>query len=120
MSLFYFRIVSISVCAIRLTSCFVYRLTETYWSNLQKSQSDRPIARLKLAACADAALVWDGTRGFELTDEERDVVSTVVSPEKALTYSRDAPVEGAVVGVWRRGGRGVGRWPNADPVIPRR
>ena len=86
---------------------------------MQKSQSDRPIARLKLAACADAALVWDGTRGFALTDEERDVVSTVVSPEKALTYSRDAPVEGAVVGVWRRGGRGVGRWPNADPVIPR-
>ena len=70
------------VWAIRLTSCFVYRLTETYWSNLQKSQSDRPIARLKLAACADAALVWDGTRGFALTDEERDVVSTVVSPEK--------------------------------------
>ena len=94
---------------------------------MQKSQSDRPIARLKLAACADAALVWDGTRGFALTDEERDVVSTVVSPEKALNYSqkalnygRDAPVEGAVVGVWRRGGRGVGRWPNADPVIPQR
>ena len=55
-----------------------------------------------------------------MTDEERDVVSTVVSPEKALTYSRDAAVEGAVVGVWRRGGRGVGRWPNADPVIPER
>jgi hypothetical protein len=71
-------------------------------------------------ACADAALVWDGTRGFALTDEERDVVSTVVSPEKALSYSRDAPVDGAVVGVWRRGGRGVGRWPNADPVIPER
>ena len=65
-------------------------------------------------------LVWDGTRGFALTDEERDVVSTVVSPEKALNYSKDAPVEGAVVGVWRRGGRGVGRWPNADPVIPHR
>ena len=41
---------------------------------MQKSQSDRQIARLKLAACADAALVWDGTRGFALTDEERDVV----------------------------------------------
>ena len=35
-------------------------LTEAYWRELQTSQRDRPVGRLRLASEVDAALVWTG------------------------------------------------------------
>ena len=37
-------------------------MTEAYWRELQTSQRDRPVGRLRLASEVDAALVWDGRR----------------------------------------------------------
>ena len=94
-------------------------MTEAYWRELQTSQRDRPVGRLRLASEVDAALVWDGRRPFELEAADRDLLAEVHSAGEGRTGGRgDAPVEGNVVGVWRRNGRGVGRWPNADPVVP--
>ena len=96
-------------------------LTEAYWRELQTSQRDRPVGRLRLASEVDAALVWDGRRPFELEAADRDLLAEVLSEKEGgfqTREPRDAPVEGNVAGVWRRRGRGVGRWPNADPVVP--
>lgn len=87
-------------------------VTEAYWEGVQAAAAARPVARLKLAECADAALVWDAARAFETTEDERDA------------WGEGAPrtVPGGVVGVWRRegDGRGVGRWPSPRPVVPAR
>jgi hypothetical protein len=98
-------------------------LTEAYWRELQTSQRDRPVGRLRLASEVDAALVWDGRRPFELEAADRDLLAEVLTGNTGAAgtagkHGWDAPVEGNVVGVWRRNGRGVGRWPNADPVVP--
>ena len=96
-------------------------VTEAYWRELQTSQRDRPVGRLRLASAVDAALVWDGRRPFELEAADRDLLAEVLSEKEGgfqTREPRDAPVEGNVAGVWRRRGRGVGRWPNADPVVP--
>ena len=89
-----------------------FGVTEAYWEGVQAAAAARPVARLKLAESADAALVWDAARAFETTEDERD------------EWGEGAPrtVPGGVVGVWRRegGGRGVGRWPSPRPVVPAR
>ena len=107
-------------------------ITPTYWAALQEEVQRRPLARLRLLRRADATLVWDPTRPFPFTPQEAAAAAAAASVAAA---SGEAPknirsssgsengadsvaVAGGVVGLWRRTGRGVGRWPCVGPVLP--
>ena len=97
-------------------------VTEAYWRELQTSQRDRPVGRLRLASAVDAALVWDGRRPFELEAADRDLLAEVLSEKEGGFQGggepRDAPVEGNVAGVWRRRGGASGGGPTRIRSFP--
>ena len=77
--------------------------------------------------------MWDSTRPFQSTPQE-NAAAAAAAAEGGVVQDRGGSgggggggggggsgdlgaVAGGVVGVWRRAGRGVGRWPSSGPVI---
>ena len=65
-------------------------VTEAYWRELQTSQRDRPVGRLRLASEVDAALVWDGRRPFELEAADRDLLAEVLTEKEGGFQTRES------------------------------
>ena len=91
-------------------------MTEAYWRELQTSQRDRPVGRLRLASEVDAALVWDGRRPFELEAADRDLLAEVLTE-----YGRGADGRGRAgtrrwKGTWWGCGGGTGGASGGGPT----
>jgi hypothetical protein len=104
-------------------------VTPTYWAETQRASLARPVGRLKLCESADAALVWDSTLLFQVEPRTVGGNDPLTGGNRGdetrgghgipLDNPQNTTSPGGVVGIWRKGGRGVGRWPSPRPAIPR-